>query len=150
MREGNIEQIGGCEDVYERPRTRFVASFIGDSNLLECTVQHIDGRTAVVDCNGMQVRVICNETVGKNRDVCISLRPERIVVGSRADSCTNAFQATVEKAVYKGSGYEYEVRLPSGDVVVTEVSARDGPRLRPGDSVTTGFEKEACVAVCDE
>lgn len=149
MRDGRMEQIGSCEDVYERPHTRFVASFIGDSNILDGVVSSLAVGRGVVDCKGMLVVVMRNDVLREGQPVAISVRPERIKVGREVSNCENVFSAEVRGVTYKGSLIDYELELPSGDTVVAQVQAGEDRLINNGDKVKVGWTKESSIAVKD-
>ncbi|MFW6116839.1 MAG: ABC transporter ATP-binding protein [bacterium] len=149
MRDGRIEQIGSCKAVYERPRSRFVASFIGDSNILEGVVSRLEAREGLVDCRGMPVLVRHNDVLRKGQPVTISVRPERIKVGLGASDCENVFSARVRAATYKGSLIDYELQLPSGDTVVAQVQVGEVGAVDIGREVRVGWTKRSAIPVKD-
>lgn len=150
MRDGRIEQLGTCEEVYEKPQTRFVASFIGDSNLLDGQVTSVNQTSGVVDIKGLPVVVARNEALRANQPVAISLRPERIKVDRATDSCENVFKAIIEDVTYKGAFIEYELKLPSGDTIMAQVQAGTSKLLPSGVEINIGWTKESCVAVAHD
>ncbi|MGI8575504.1 MAG: ABC transporter ATP-binding protein, partial [Egibacteraceae bacterium] len=77
MRAGRVEQLGSPVELYERPRTEFVANFLGQSNLLEGTVTGHDGDQALVEVHGVKVRAPA-EDVPDAGPVRIGVRPEKI------------------------------------------------------------------------
>jgi spermidine/putrescine transport system ATP-binding protein len=148
MKDGRIEQLGSCEEVYERPRTRFVASFIGDSNLLDGVVTELDHDVATMDHKGVTLVVERNEVVQEEgAPLSISLRPERINVNQNLEGCENRVTARVKNVTYKGGIIDYELVLPSEDTVIAQVQAGTGELFHEGDDVDVGWTKEACVAV---
>jgi spermidine/putrescine transport system ATP-binding protein len=151
MKDGRIEQLGTCEEVYERPRTRFVASFIGDSNLLDGIVTEVGPEVAIMDHKGVRLVVRRNETVpALGAPLCISLRPERIRVARDLDGCDNRVTVYVRNVTYKGGIIDYELVLPSDDTVVAQVQAGTASVFHEGTEVDVGWTKEACVAVRPE
>ena len=115
MNNGRIEQLGAPREVYERPATRFVAGFIGTSNLIEGTVASMDGTTAVLaraagETITVPDAVRAGATVGARLHVTV--RPEKISLGSdepEAGRC--ALRGRVAEVVYLGSSTQYAVRL---------------------------------------
>ena len=81
MDNGKVVQIGTAEEIYEQPASRFVADFIGDTNLVEGQVVAKDGVAAAVDCGGLLIGALDGEWFQVGDTVVVSIRPERIVVG---------------------------------------------------------------------
>ncbi|WP_082772451.1 ABC transporter ATP-binding protein [Actinoplanes sp. TFC3] len=140
MRDGRIEQLGTPREIYERPATRFVAGFIGTSNLLDAAVQRIDDGIALVTFGpGERVLVPVPAGVTAGQDLEISVRPEKI--GLRREEPTDpgcsVLSAVVTDVVYHGTSTNYTVKTTAGpDLVVFDQNAFSAEDLAgPGDHV---------------
>ncbi len=115
MNKGRIEQIGNPAEIYETPRTSFVAAFIGDTNFLEGRVtESLNERFSRADIPGLGSVMIDNDKpVSPGDRIHLSLRPEKLVV-SREKPATgewdNAVPGTVEDIIYFGSNTRYWIR----------------------------------------
>ena len=115
MSHGRVEQIGRPAEIYETPRTSFVAAFIGDTNFLEGTVT---GRSSEsfsrADIPGLGPIIVYNDRPLRDGDpVHLSLRPEKIILSRErpaANESGNVLSATVEDVIYFGSHTRYWVR----------------------------------------
>ncbi|USG64588.1 ABC transporter ATP-binding protein [Brevibacillus ruminantium] len=76
MNKGVLEQVGTPADIYDRPATRFVAEFIGETNLLTGTVTGRDTDRMLIDCEGIQVATAF-QSVPENEKVTVAIRPEK-------------------------------------------------------------------------
>lgn len=153
MNEGKIEQIGTPEDIYENPRTRFVASFIGESNFLDA---HLVGKAddgLLLDLAGLQVRTTWQGFERQTGPVTLMIRPEKIiplVAGSRAD---NEFEGVVEEAVYCGNEVKYRVRLraaPQGLLTVVAPRHASSPRFQVKEQMRIGWDARDGRLLSDE
>ncbi len=116
MREGRIEQLGAPEELYERPRTDFVAGFLGVSNLLDAEVTGRDDQFVNLRLgNGILVRAPAAGVNGERR-VRIGVRPEKLRVlaigedhGGHDEAETNAIDGVVLDASYIGVSTQYLV-----------------------------------------
>jgi spermidine/putrescine transport system ATP-binding protein len=109
MNAGRVEQIDAPEILYRAPRTPFVASFIGDTNLLDGLVTGASASGSVVTVSGLEdweVTVSTSIPVGKN--VTLSLRPEDLMVSS-LDSGPSGLSAVVDEVIYFGAFTRYWV-----------------------------------------
>ena len=121
MRDGHIEQLGTPEELYERPRTEFVANFLGVSNLLEGEVAGSDRGTLTVRLpTGTLLRAPANGVV-EGDGVWVGVRPEKLHVqplaedGSQEpDASRNAIDGVVLDASYLGVSTQYLVETPDG------------------------------------
>jgi spermidine/putrescine transport system ATP-binding protein len=153
MNAGRIEQLGAPREVYERPRTRFVAGFIGTSNLITGTVKSIDGGTAVLD-TGVDESVVvpdANEAgaqVGAQLD--ITVRPEKIVLSDEqpeAGRC--AIRGRVTEVVYLGTATHYAIKAADGaELLVFLQNASDAEDIaHRNDEVWLSWRPEHSLAL---
>jgi spermidine/putrescine transport system ATP-binding protein len=118
MNKGRYEQLGVPEELYERPRTRFVAGFLGVSNLLHGRAEgSADGYSVVRLADGAGVRVPRAGIDGSPK-VEIGVRPEKIRIieaGATPTADGNLLEGTVSDASYLGVSTQYIVDLRSGE-----------------------------------
>jgi iron(III) transport system ATP-binding protein len=140
MNLGRIEQIGSPEDVYDRPQSRFVARFIGGSNVVEAR-QASDRR---VEINGHAVDVANGEFpgVGSNLAVCVKTHDLELVSGS-GNGLSNAVPGKVVSHAYLGSHRDYIVDV--GQELL--VSAPASVQLDNGAPVQVRFRADRCRAL---
>jgi spermidine/putrescine transport system ATP-binding protein len=142
MNDGLIEQLGSPREIYERPATKFVAGFIGTSNVLSGTVARAGGGRAVIE-PGPGERIVVPRQVAVGETVELTVRPEKIEVHTArppGDGC--AVRGTVTEVVYLGMFTNYNVRTSSGAEVVVfvqNVSSADDVATR-GDSVWLSWD----------
>jgi spermidine/putrescine transport system ATP-binding protein len=118
MRAGKIEQLGTPEELYERPKTAFVAGFLGVSNLLEGEVEGQDGSLVTIRLkDGTLLRAPANGS-GPSGPVRVGVRPEKLRVDARTDvgatDGLNALSGTVLDASYMGVSTQYLVQTSEG------------------------------------
>jgi spermidine/putrescine transport system ATP-binding protein len=118
MNEGRIEQLGAPREVYERPRTRFVAGFIGTSNILSGTVSRWDGSTAVLERGAGETLVVPDAAalgVAPGQSVDLTVRPEKIVIShEQPEPGRCALRGRVREVVYLGTSTQYAVCTDDG------------------------------------
>lgn len=119
MRDGLIEQIGTPSEIYEQPRTPFVADFIGDTNLFQGYVETSNASDVQVTTEkGLKIRVKSSERWNGNATapVVVSVRPEKIHVSLDVPaSDANCFEGRLKHVMYLGTHVHYLVELMSGD-----------------------------------
>jgi len=136
MSNGHIEQIGSPEEIYYRPRTSFVARFIGKTNLLPCT--RIDDDTAAMA--GLKIRVGATKNLP---EFDLSVRPEDITVSREAVKQDNVFDATVVESIFLGHEQEVLVSLAGQTLSIRT----RGLAVSPGDTVHIGWDTSSSVVV---
>ncbi len=154
MKDGRIVQIGTPTELYERPASRFVAHFIGESNLEAGKVESLRQPGIVrVDAAGLSVLAAAATPWSPGDPVAIAVRPERIRLiredAGSALSTANAFPGTVEECIFRGPTRRYRVRLPHGSAWSVDEPAGRAAVLAPGASVQVEWQPEDCLAIPD-
>src|SRR5215467_5446340 len=140
MNDGSIEQLGTPREIYEHPRTRFVAGFIGTSNLLTGTVARLDGDRAIIQVS-QDERIIVpvqDRAVGEGSQLELTVRPEKIELTTDRPSGEGcAVRGTVTEVVYLGTSTSFSVTTSAGaDVVVFQQNSASAANVAArGDSV---------------
>lgn len=132
MHQGRVLQVGTPQEIYERPATRFVADFIGESNFLEGRVVHTAGTRAVVQIGLLQTNVFTDSPLQVNQTVTLALRPERIQL-CLPDEGNGTWTGLVEELLYAGKETRYRVRV-SPEIILT-VSSPGANGITVGERV---------------
>ena len=141
MNEGSIEQLASPREIYEHPRTKFVAGFIGTSNLLSGTVSRADGTRAVIEVGGDErivVPVRDGLPAGGGSTLELTVRPEKIDLSAAPPPDSRcALRGTVTEVVYLGTSTNFSVTTTTGAdmVVFQQNSAAAGQLAARGDSI---------------
>lgn len=142
MNDGRIEQMGSPAELYESPRTAFVANFLGQSNLIRGEVSSSDADQSIVEVHGQKVAIVKarNRAVGKS--ILVGIRPEKIRISLPNDPCTgNVLTGGIVSDVsFVGVSTQYVVEMPwKQDLMVFEQNDGGTPTLRPGDPVSLSW-----------
>jgi spermidine/putrescine transport system ATP-binding protein len=140
MNDGMIEHLGSPREIYEHPRTRFVADFIGTSNLLAGTVARVEGGRAILEISP-QERIIVplhGASVAAGGELELTVRPEKIELSTTApagDGCR--LRGTVTEVVYLGTSTNFVVTTTTGAdmIIFQQNSASADVVAERGDSV---------------
>ena len=147
--DGRIQQLGTREAIYDSPANAFVASFIGQNNRLDGKVTARAGgrvRVALTDGSAIVARAVSDLTPGD--PTVLSIRPERVVLGARADGLDNRFQAKLLESIYLGDHRRLRLALGGSDAFfVTVERAADNAVPPRGDDIWVGWAAGACVAL---
>lgn len=140
--KGKIEQIGTPREIYDHPRTRFVAEFIGETNLLQGTLESVDGSQGLIRLqNGGQLSATLANVMPTGQQVLVSIRPERIEL-KETKTGMNSFAANVTDSVYQGDHLRVQLDGNGNSVV-----ARLGRKSREwpiGANVVAEFQSSDC------
>ncbi|TWP45154.1 ABC transporter ATP-binding protein [Lentzea tibetensis] len=151
MNAGKVEQVGYPEDVYERPATRFVAGFIGTSNILDATVSGVDGAWVELDAPGVErLRARLNQTARHGQRVAATVRPEKVHLYDDATEPPAGWcvlRGVVKDVVYTGVSTQFVVDTPAGGELVAFVqnARRIDDAGAPGQPVRMAWDPEFTV-----
>ena len=147
MNGGRIEQIDVPNALYERPRTRFVADFVGKINFLDATLGPEVGDATI---DGLPLKLAQDKVAwSPGRLITVGLRPERIALTVPGQSVPGAYvwSATVERVIYLGNMMHVEVKLPHGRALLIETAPAT---VHAGDAVQISFMAADLVVIRDE
>ncbi len=143
---GEIVRLGTPQELYEDPRSSFVASFLGETNVLKGTVD--DGGSIAVEGCGLTVRL--DRSLPRGMAASIAIRPEKISIG-QAEPDTNVARGRIADVLYLGSVTTYTVRLGSGHMLAVKQFNRFGtPTLQAGAEVELFWHPADCRLLDDE
>jgi spermidine/putrescine transport system ATP-binding protein len=145
MNAGRIVQLGTGEELYERPRTRFVAQFLGGCNLLEAKVQTRHGREVTVQTS---VGELLLATDDPRPQFTIALRPEKMVFQPNANGA-NRRQAQITETTYTGAETQSVLRLGDQTLRMTIMNSAGARSGREGEHVEVALPPEALIVLED-
>lgn len=141
MNAGKVLQLDKPEAIYERPVTKFVADFIGESNFIQAHVKSQQGQRVVVDAAGLtDVQAVSEGSLSSGAQVIVAVRPERILlVREPFEGMPNQYRGRVENLVYTGATTAYQVRLNEAVLLMVRENnagrADSASDLKLGDAV---------------
>ena len=145
MNDGAIEQVGTPSDIYNRPKTRFVASFVGTLNTLEGIIADpAEGAIRVGDAILFASAPIEDAKAGEART--LALRPEALRFGRTGDGA-NALAVVVEDMSFLGAVARLRVRLDGKPLLVDVFNAAGLALPQPGETVEIAFRREDLIAL---
>ena len=151
MDSGQLLQVGSPEEIYDQPRTRFVADFIGETNLLEA--EALDDEVATLP-DGTRVRLASGRAPGST--VTMAIRPEKVGlrhVETDRDPALDAVHGRVKRVTFLGNALHYEVVVPAGDrdfsVHVRQGNAPGIEHFAVGDDVRVRWSPSSAAVLED-
>jgi spermidine/putrescine transport system ATP-binding protein len=147
LSEGKIVQIGTPHEIYNHPKTHFVADFIGESNFVKAKVEHTEGSPSSIRFAGSTFPLPEFDKQLKGRkSVLLAVRPEQLALGSSGSiqhGCDWHFPAVVSASIFIGSDVRVEVTLPDGQKmkILKRSIGRDMSTIyQQGDAVQVGLK----------
>lgn len=154
MDEGRLLQLGTSDDVYHRPATRFVARFVGDTNMLECEAGEADGPTrslSLRDGGRARVPAAAADGLAPGSRATISIRPEKLRFVTGEDPGANALGGIVADRTFLGPSLHFAVEVGDQRLILTRPDRGDLADLpAPGDRVLVGWDEEDAIVLREE
>ena len=144
LNRGSVEQIGTTGDIYDRPRTRFVADFIGTSNFFTGTPAAHNGRSRLSTATGLVLDLPPNAL--STGETTVAIRPEQVTLA--VVNTPGTLAGEVAQAIHLGPVMQYEVALVSGDYVKVSAQRHGAGRIwQRGDAVGVAWRPEDIVVI---
>jgi spermidine/putrescine transport system ATP-binding protein len=159
MHDGKIEQAGSASDLYERPRTEFVANFLGVSNLIDGKLARSEGSLSTVETHdGARLHVPSDRVGPHDSDsIRVGVRPEKITLrpanGAVGNGEVNALRGTVVVAAFLGISIQYVIRAAGGEELTVFAQNLDGSEpesFGPGREVDLTWNPHHTFVVAKE
>lgn len=148
MNEGRVEQSGTPEDLYHHPASRFVAEFIGETNLMSGKVRAVDGERVALDWQGVTLHAVGDHTPSAGQAVTAAIRPERITLSAAKPAENDALPGRITKRVFKGSRTVLDITVGEGAVLRAVVT--DGALDRAdAERVWLSWEQDSLTLLRD-
>jgi len=146
MNQGKIEQMGSATDLYEAPKTAFVANFLGQCNLIKAKVQSRTGGKAVVTAKSLTFEVPLTRVSTESDSVLLGVRPEKLRLDDKGINSIK--ECVVTDRSFVGTSTQYLVRTPWDlELVVFEQNDEGLHDLRVGDKVSLEWDPEHTFAL---
>jgi spermidine/putrescine transport system ATP-binding protein len=149
MNKGKVVQIGEAKEIYKKPKTQFVAGFIGETNFLEgvcksCVCFEAKSLPSPVNVEAPEVFA--------QKPALLCIRPEKILVGKKLSGVENVYEGTIEEYTYLGSFVFLRIRITDDVVLRTQVQVSEDSLtdFRVGDKIHVGWEKDSATVIPSE
>jgi putative spermidine/putrescine transport system ATP-binding protein len=151
MNKGRVEQVGTPREIYENPQTKFIANFIGESNIFEGKITaQVDGRSQVTF--GTLTAVIPSmDGYALDQSASLVLRPEKIILGDDAIAMSeNRFKGEVKALTFRGPIVRYLISLEGQqDIIVDSQRTAERSIFQVGETVDLSWAPEDATVLED-
>ena len=143
MNEGGIEQVGTPSEIYNAPRSRFVASFVGTLNLIDGKI--VDASIGAVDIDGQRATTRRKLNGAKPGDIlAMALRPEALRLGAGEDG-RNTLAGVIEDVSFLGAVVRVRVRLERAAIIVDTYNSRAADLPARGAPIAVNFGRDDLI-----
>jgi len=151
MHQGKIIQLGTASEIFDRPRTRFVAEFVGFDNFVPGHIKANAGERALIAlASGQEFEVMGGDSAAaEGAEVLVAARSDSLLLHAAAEAPADvrALTGTVRHVAKLGRGVEYEIAAGDCVVVVQEAADGAGARFRQGAEVSVDFLRSRSLVV---
>ncbi|MGD2272168.1 MAG: ABC transporter ATP-binding protein [Desulfobacterales bacterium] len=144
INNGRFEQIGTPTDLYERPSNKFVADFIGETNLIVGVKisGEEEGRFELTTSKGIKILTSKRSSLSQ-KEVSVAIRPERIVFVESLQNRLNTYEGIIEQVIYLGDTIKYRVLAEGREtLIITEKNDSKSKNYRRKDRIILGWNEE--------
>jgi len=152
MNKGKVEQIDTPERIYQRPKTRFVAEFIGEINMVNCKIFALEEEVAYVKAFGdNEIKVIIDYDSGNDvgEDMLLVFRPENIAIIKDVDEWENSCTGIIKEIIFVGDTLKVKVDVNKGLEVLIKASPSIKDTLAIGNNIILGWDSNNCTIIKD-
>jgi ABC-type Fe3+/spermidine/putrescine transport system ATPase subunit len=146
MHNGQFEQVGAKLDLYNNPKTRFVASFLGSPNYIQGQINRIEGDVAILAWKGIDLHIPLPANANNGDNIDYFLKHERVRIQSARERTPvpnqNRLEGTLRDIIFKGQYSAYFVVLKNGEELVVN-AATEIPELQIRHPVEISWAPEA-------
>ena len=146
--EGYVQQLSTPTELYESPENSFVASFIGENNTFNGTVENIENNKAIVKIDSGEI-IKANPIAVKSNGskTTLSLRPERVFINP-SDDTENKFECAVEEVIYHGDHTRLRVNVIGNNEFILKIpNSMEISRFSLNDKIKLGWSSTDCRAL---
>lgn len=148
MEQGELIQVGPPKTLYEAPRNRFVADFLGTVSFLDATVTGRRGNIVTLDAGGDAIKAETNLELTKGQAVTIAIRPEKITLSRNKPARGNSIKVTVDDYAFTGVATSYRVNDAKGNrLKIHQQNRADSDALTWDDQGYAGFDPRHVIVL---
>jgi len=152
--KGLIEQIGSAHELYEKPMTKFVAGFLGDSNFFGATVREVRGDCCLLDSQNGPLRASNTSRLKAGDKAVVAVRPERISFFANGHNgvAHNTLKGRVTDIIYLGQSSKYVLKMPDGTEIraLQQAQTEGGHKIALGDEVSVMWHETQANALAEK
>jgi len=139
IKKGKTLQVGKPEELYMKPKSIFVAHFIGESNFLEGYVSRVSRKGVTIELSGgIKVQAV-GKNIKREERVVLAIRPEIIVIEKGIERRKNSLFGVIERTTFEGTNIRYGVRLENQNLVVVVKPSLSEEWFNAGEKVNVSF-----------
>lgn len=149
MNDGQIEQIGSPTELYFKPRTEFVADFLGESNLIEGTITSVNGKHVLAVTDG-EIQFAANQSSSAvvNATAKFLVRPESVRISRETTLNTNNIKGIVVGSIFSGESSRYYIKCTDElTLVAKRYNQAETELLEKGESVFATWDPADCCLI---
>jgi ABC-type Fe3+/spermidine/putrescine transport system ATPase subunit len=117
LNSGNIIDVGTIREIYERPKNRFVAEFLGETNIIECIVDSVEDNVFTAFCGDLKIEGEASRKLEKGEKIQVMIRPEKIkIIHHPPPANKNTASGKIVEIIYKGAYSDLKIEVDDSKI----------------------------------
>ena len=148
MNQGTIEQYGAPDDIYSAPNTKFVADFIGETNIIKGVVKEILDKSCRVVGDDINIVARCQSIPMVGQEVYLAVRPERTQICLLNKKQENGIIGIIDEIIYLGEIIKYIVKsMHNAAIISKQLNNGKDKAFEKGDEVCVYWNSDDCIVI---
>ena len=140
LNDGIIQQIGTPTDIYERPKNKFIAEFVGYVNFLEGKIESFDQDSedyqVSTEHGNVSIKSINGKEIATGDEIYLVIRPETVTIfPSDSEDLPNMLTGEIQESMYAGNLVKYTIRCGDREILIDQYNPKDSIRFKRGDKI---------------
>jgi putative spermidine/putrescine transport system ATP-binding protein len=147
IEQGKIKQVGTPREIYDNPKEKFVAEFIGEANIIEGKIIQRENLEMTVKVDDLTLTTPSSEEKAQET-VYVSIRPESVKLSKKAGTTKNSFTGRIEAAEHLGPYIQYHIRLVDNLKIVANVPySKQFTSYKAGEEIYASWDPTECTVI---
>lgn len=142
IKEGSLVQVGDKLEIYNHPRTSFVAGFVGSSNLFEGEIVEIEDKAFVINYKDLKIRTPKCEGGQKGDTLKLFVKTEHLELGKEVKETDNVMEGVVRDSIFKGQYVDHIIELANKEIITVSRNISERDQIKRGDTLQVGWNTQ--------
>ena len=145
LNSGNIIDVGTIREIYERPKNRFVAEFLGETNIVECIVDSVEDNVFTASCGDLKVEGEASRKLEKGKKIQVMIRPEKIrIIHHPPHDNKNTASGKMIEIIYKGAYSDLKIEVDGSKIFTVKTFE---PIYKVGERVFIKWDSRDVIVI---
>jgi len=145
LNSGKIVDVGTIKEIYERPKNRFVAEFLGETNIIECIVDSVEDNVFTASCGDLRIEGETSIKLEKGEKIQVLIRPEKIkIIHSPSPDNKNTASGKIIEIIYKGAYSDLKIEVDDSKIFTVKTLE---PIYHVGEKIFMRWDRKDVIVI---